>query len=492
MVGSCGWQRCRSGSTFPSSYSMYPATLICNRTDTSLSLCSSSPVPVLSSVQVDRQYKEKRAQNEHINTLTSQLILFESRLTKKQKQISLLLEQREQTILRQQKFINVLCNQLTENGLEVPDWPAMKMVGRCNSNSSGQSGGGGGGVSGITSGGVILNFLDSLNDSDSAVVLDDIDSDCNSNSITFLKRNKPLDVTVCRSISDAIETNLLINKYSSGRRSNCFLKRPDILETVYSVEEDSESNQNNAQQQQQQQSGAASSHSPTSGKQQQDSGGRSPGSNGSGGANGGNRNLVERRDKFKNRTEKVEYDMSLMKHNTEEDDGDDLDLDARSDGNFMTITDDECDEKHLGRLTQHEINKLHIEYNRRRISEEFLNSHHNHHNNHSHQHQNPQDENEPHQQTPPNLVNYNRVMLNHRAITRPKDVKYKRINKAKSKSLEELRGKLRQWIDYKTNGATGSSGSSGSANGSLSADYERSTVSETSSSSPIVASQSFA
>lgn len=415
---------------------------------------------------MDRQYKEKRAQNEQINTLTSQLILFESRLTKKQKQISLLLDQREQTILRQQKFINVLCNQLTENGLEVPDWPAMRMAGRCSvSNGGGGGGSSGVGVSGISSGGVILNFLDSLNDSDSAVVLDDIDSDCNSNSITILKRNRPLDVTVCRSISDAIETNLLINKYSSGRRSNCFLKRPDILETVYSVEEDSESNnQNNSNAQQQ------NSTSPTAGK---DSGGRSPGSSST------NKNLLERRDKFKNRTEKVEFDMSLIKHNTEEDDGDDLDLDQRSDGNFMTITDDESDEK-LGRLTQHEINKLHIEYNRRRISEEFLNSHH-HHKNHQ-----LQDENEPHQQTPPNLVNYNRVMLNHRAITRPKDVKYKRINKAKSKSLEELRGKLRQWIDYKTNGATGSSGSSGSA------DYERSTVSETSSSSPIVASHSYA
>ena len=38
---------------------------------------------------------------------------------------------------------------------------------------------------------------------------------------------------------------------------------------------------------------------------------------------------------------------------------------------------------------------------------------------------------------------YNRVMLNHRAVTKPKDVKFKRINKAKSRSLEELRGKLK-------------------------------------------------
>lgn len=399
---------------------------------------------------------------------------------KKQKQIALLLEQREHTILRQQKFINVLCNQLTENGLEVPDWPpALK--------TSGGSGGGGMGGgrfgSSSSSGGVILNFLDS-NDSDSAVVLDDIDSDCNSNSITILKRNKPLDVTVCRSISDAIETNLIINKYASGRRSNCFLKRPDILETVYSVEEDSESN--NAQQQQQS-NGAAGNSLDSGGRSTMAGAGGGRGCGGSDNSLAANRNVNERRDKFKNRTEKVEYDVSLMKHNTEEDDGDDLDLDARSDGgNFMTITDDECDEK-LCRLTQHEINKLHIEYNRRRISEEFLNSHQHHlHQQQQHQlmlQQHSEGQQQQQHQTPPNLVNYNRVMLNHRAITRPKDVKYKRINKAKSKSLEELRGKLRQWIDYKTNGSSGSSGS---------ADYERSTVSETSSSSPIVASQSFA
>lgn len=38
---------------------------------------------------------------------------------------------------------------------------------------------------------------------------------------------------------------------------------------------------------------------------------------------------------------------------------------------------------------------------------------------------------------------YNRVMSSHKAVLKPKDVKFKRINKAKSRSLEELRGKLR-------------------------------------------------
>ena len=36
-----------------------------------------------------------------------------------------------------------------------------------------------------------------------------------------------------------------------------------------------------------------------------------------------------------------------------------------------------------------------------------------------------------------------RVYLNHRNITKMKDIKYKRITKTKSKSLEELRDKLR-------------------------------------------------
>ena len=45
------------------------------------------------------------------------------------------------------------------------------------------------------------------------------------------------------------------------------------------------------------------------------------------------------------------------------------------------------------------------------------------------------------------LKAYNRVMSsNHRAVTKPKDVKFKRISKAKSRSLEELRGKLRDPI----------------------------------------------
>jgi len=44
-------------------------------------------------------------------------------------------------------------------------------------------------------------------------------------------------VSVARSVSDALDSQ---SKYSSLRRGNGFLRRPEVLETVYSVEEDSE------------------------------------------------------------------------------------------------------------------------------------------------------------------------------------------------------------------------------------------------------------
>lgn len=55
-------------------------------------------------------------------------------------------------------------------------------------------------------------------------------------------RSNITDVTVIRSVSDAVEP--ANNKYcASTRRSNGFLRRPEVLETVYSVEEDGDSEQ---------------------------------------------------------------------------------------------------------------------------------------------------------------------------------------------------------------------------------------------------------
>lgn len=68
--------------------------------------------------------------------------------------------------------------------------------------------------------------LESLNDSDSAVVMEDPDYE---NPYQMPKFRNSEGITVMRSISDAIDPNL---KYGS-RRNNGFLRRPEILETAY-------------------------------------------------------------------------------------------------------------------------------------------------------------------------------------------------------------------------------------------------------------------
>lgn len=105
-----------------------------------------------------------------------------------------------------------------------------------------------------TIGGHIVNTdLDSLNDSDSAVVLDDIDLDWASTTSGMRRDSNGAaqphingggggseGVTIVRSISDAIDTNYKATHGAGGKRGSCFLRRPEILETVYSVEEDHE------------------------------------------------------------------------------------------------------------------------------------------------------------------------------------------------------------------------------------------------------------
>lgn len=251
-------------------------------------------------IKEQQHYRESRRQTEEFNTLTSQLILLESRLKRKQKQIANMLCQRELTIMRQQKLIEALSNRLVDHGIDTME--------------------------------PVYADFDSLNDSDSAVVLEDIDSDCNSSYIMRRRSGSGGEVTIVRSISDAIETNL---KYSSTRRSNCYLRRPDILETVYSVEEDPEPD------------------------------------------------IAEKRDKFKNRSERIvcEDSEKMASEHVTEDSG--------------------------------APEKTSVNRNAKQTQ----------------------------------VTNYNRVMSNHRSVTKPKDAKYKRINKAKSKSLEELRGRLKVWVE---------------------------------------------
>ncbi|XP_018048898.1 PREDICTED: uncharacterized protein LOC108687562 isoform X1 [Atta colombica] len=261
-------------------------------------------------LQEDLVARLTREKAEQLRTLSSQLLLFESRLCRKQKEIEASLSQRESIILRQQRVIRQLQNRLAERNTSTRDSPP------CDA----------------------LDRLDSLGDSDSAVVLEETVDDPAPPRF----RSNITDVTVIRSVSDAVEPS---NKYSSMRRCNGFLRRPEILETVYSVEEDGDSENN-----------------------------QDPSES----------------------TENSEYEDRRMKNL----------------GNGK------------GRLQD-----LYGSFERLAQDTDSPPS------------ERPRDESQQAQ------VTYNRVMSNHRSVTKPKDVKYKRINKAKSKSLEELRGRLRNWVE---------------------------------------------
>uniref|UniRef100_A0A1A9UTV0 Uncharacterized protein n=1 Tax=Glossina austeni TaxID=7395 RepID=A0A1A9UTV0_GLOAU len=337
-------------------------------------------------LQVQQHYRYQKEKNDQLNALTCQLLLLESRLKRKQKQIASLLNHREMTIQRQQKIIDTLSTRLVDHGLETIEAS-------------------------------YATELDSLNDSDSAVVLEDIDSDSNvtltgnrRRSSGNIGNNMTSDgITIVRSISDAIETNL--TKYGVTRRNNCFLRRPEILETVYSVEEDPE---------------------PTS-------------------------DVAEKRDKFKQRSVKA-----LSSSSTEgQIDNAELNtspstptpttvISAATVGNGVHITTKEGDKKedkssvcaikngHMKLPQLHNVKARSMEDPARASSMD------------------DDDVNGNNLPKSNQVTNYNRVMSNHRSVTKPKDVKYKRINKAKSKSLEELRGRLKnlvEKVDHQTSAA---------------------------------------
>ncbi|XP_066588358.1 uncharacterized protein [Prorops nasuta] len=261
-------------------------------------------------LQEDLVARLTREKAEQLRSLSSQLLLFESRLCRKQKEIEANLAQRESIILRQQRVIRQLQSRLAERTTTIRDSPP------CDA----------------------LDRLDSLGDSDSAVVLEEAADDPAPPRF----RSNITDVTVIRSVSDAFEPS---SKYSSMRRCNGFLRRPEILETVYSVEEDAD--------------------------------------------NETNQEPLEQ-------TETPEIDEKRSKNL----------------GNGK------------GRLQD-----LYGSFERLAQDPDPP------------QNERPKDESQQAQ------VTYNRVMSNHRSVTKPKDVKYKRINKAKSKSLEELRGRLRNWVE---------------------------------------------
>lgn len=302
---------------------------------------------------MQQHYRYQKEKSDQMNSLTSQLLLLESRLKRKQKQIASLLSHREVTIQRQQKIIDTLSTRLVDHGLESIEAS-------------------------------YANELDSLNDSDSAVVLEDIDSDSAMTLGTRRKSSGGLGgvlgsdgITIVRSISDAIETNL--NKYGAARRNNCYLRRPDILETVYSVEEDPE---------------------PTS-------------------------DVAEKRDKFKNRSDKA-----LSSSSTE----------GQIDAATPAVPAEKAKEIQVGAVGSMPVPRRQLGALKRSPSHDAPCT--------TLSVKVPQLQPAGEQLNGKSQVTtYNRVMSNHRSVTKPKDVKYKRINKAKSKSLEELRGRLKNLVE---------------------------------------------
>lgn len=99
--------------------------------------------------QEDLVARLTREKAEQLRVLSSQLLLFESRLCRKQKEIEASLSQRESIILRQQRVIRQLQNRLADRSTGTRDSPP------CDA----------------------LDRLDSLGDSDSAVVLEETADD---------------------------------------------------------------------------------------------------------------------------------------------------------------------------------------------------------------------------------------------------------------------------------------------------------------------------
>lgn len=305
---------------------------------------------------------------EQLSYLTGQLLLLESRLVRKQKQIANILYNKELTIYRQQKIIEALSSRLEMHGFD-PQIILADTQTECD-----------------------------LNDSDSAVVLEDID-DCNS-MISLKKKSCSNDVV--RSISDVIQM-----PRRTLQKSNCYLRRPDILETVYSVEEDPDANSQEQKDKEKQAKNALEQQQ----KQQIHSSMRDLS------------DVAEKRDKFKNRSDKRISDAI-------DDASDTISISTNHSQSSIATS-------FWERLTSYyDSSRSSTPISLRRASDDDAKTL-------------EQQDQQNHQQQ--HVTNFNRVMLNHRSVTKPKDVKYKRINKAKSKSLEELRGKLKNWVDHRNN-----------------------------------------
>lgn len=137
-------------------------------------------------LQEEASARADLTRSSHLSQLSSQLLLLEARLLRKRRDIDMLLGQRDTTIARQARAISLLQSRLSDAGLDATADVELD----------------------------VDSPLDSLNDSDSAVVLEDDHFGSRSMSSR----------SVFRSVSDAAEP---MNKHSRSR-NNGFLRRPEV------------------------------------------------------------------------------------------------------------------------------------------------------------------------------------------------------------------------------------------------------------------------
>lgn len=335
-----------------------------------------------------------RASQEQLVMLSGQLMLLRARLARKQHDIGRMLAQREAVIRRQQRAIRVLQARLQEAGADAADVLLDSPTGETN--------------------------LDSLNDSDSAVILEDgPGSDHEHSAFPRFRHYGEGGVHVARSVSDVSDSvesptaKWRQQQFQTQQRNNGFnfLRRPEVLETVYSVEEDGEGDGAGGATA----AAATAAAPPADGSQDPTEASPAP-------------PVSPRSRRTSGNSYKGDSNSSID------------DTPSVDDSSCSTAT-----SRHWGPspsmslgglgspgVCQYGYGSLEI------LTEPGL------------AHGLGGDQGAPGAPVPPSpnhVTTYNRVMSNHRSVTKPKDVKYKRINKAKSKSLEELRGRLKNWVE---------------------------------------------
>lgn len=366
----------------------------------------------------------QRERDEHLRQIQSQLLLFESQLRRRQKEVEALIKQKDSS-LRQQQHVIVSLSRALSNSIKARQASEASRKAAEDEAAKDEAAEDGRGKGERTSSSLLFTSTksdpESLNDSDSAIMLED-----NLDSLVLIPLGKG-EVKVVRSVSDAVEvanrsscgaapapdalappatggaasSSLLKPGYSGGAgpgslstspscsseesddSPSCTLTkgRAELLRTVYSLDEEEVCH---AHAERASLLGAASSAAPP---------------------------LAPSLHSILKSSSHYDSDATLS--DGESDDADDDDDDDEG----LRQLDDSCSDRRQLLGSYEKLNSIAATSPAKPRPDEEI------------------------------QVTYNRVMSNHRSVTKPKDVKYRRINKAKSRSLEELRGKLKYWTD---------------------------------------------